>query len=157
MSNSMVCIVTCSCTLVAAVLTVALSSLVKWFCHRRRMSRISKVILNAYENELKVGVGCLNQNMAGGMVQLPTEAWNTYVVSEDLVDYVASKVNGLRCSNGFLPTEFFIHVKNYYCYICGNVNAAVVRNAQLPIGDLQKYLSATNGLISTISAIKDSL
>lgn len=157
MSNSSVCILTCVCTLVAAVLTVALSDMTRWFCHRRRMSRIAKVMLDAYEAEIKVGIGCLNKNMAGGKVELPTNAWLSYNISEDMIDYVSSKVKRLECPNGFLPSEFFIHVKNYYCYVCGNVNLAVVSGRVLPITVLQAYLSAANGLVSTITKMKERL
>lgn len=158
MSNESMCVITCVATLVAGVVSSLITIVFQAMIESKRCARIAKANMEMLHKELQVGLKQLRSMQAGGgNVLLPTKAWEKLHLSDALISWVMKKAEKFDCDHGFPPCEVFSHLKNYYCYICGNINSMVNTGLSPNAKMLQNYVDATTKLEATLQVITSSL
>ena len=132
------CVITGAFTIIAAVTSARLTCK---FANQSRLKTatcVAKAIMKAMSAEISVGISVLKAYINGEYekrvrdekIVMPTKCWESYTLSTDLLEAILRKTEGKRSKLAFQPEDFLVHLKNYYSYICGNVNAAIGKNLE---------------------------
>ena len=149
------------CTVCAAI---GASLLNDWlFTNReKKVARsVAKAIMYSLYAEIKIGIDVLSNYIATPkpMGLMPTKGWDTYwpKFTTGMIYAVVNSTKGKKSTAGFPPYEFLTHLKNYYSYICGNVNEAIGKNAALPPTANNQYLQPAKQVLLMVDEIVKSI
>ncbi len=151
----------CSCgdvsyvgILVASVGTFVASYLVSWMDDRRKMCIRKQVnratasaVIGAYLMEVQTGISVLKQIAARQHVLLPVCAWMNFKMTTDVISEILLSAKDENTITGFKTKDFLNHLKNYFEYLCPNVNnqlpnvpPAILLQAQSAATDIEIML-----------------
>ena len=157
-----VCIITGICTLCAAISASILNDWLRSRSEKRKSQSAAKAILHSLGDEIGVGVEVLKGYIATSksVGRMPTKSWETYwpKFTIGMIDVVLKCTEGKQHdSSGFPAHEFLTHLKNYYSYICGNVNTAIANGSSLPTNATAVYLQPSQDVLKMVSSILKDL
>lgn len=161
--QTMTCLISAGAALGAAVATSFLNDA----CNRRTRQgmhrRVAIAYINAYLAEAKVGLAVLesfingNSNNGNSGSPMPTKCWEAYRLSEDIMDVILLASAGKSVTKGFKPENLLSDLKNYYSYVCGNVNSYIGSGNTLSACEAETYGNAAKGIVDVLSVTLKNL
>ena len=142
----------------AIVTSIVTCTAVDWLrCKTAR--RVAKAIMLTFKEEIKIGVDVLDEYIKNGssVVMMPTQTFDSYTFTTDIIEVIIGKAHKMKKSAGFPPEEFLIHLKNYYGYICVNVNNAIAAKGAPPMNATAGLLNPAKGVLCMVERIINSL
>lgn len=160
--QTMTCLISAVAALMASILTAVSTSFLNDACNRRTRQRMYRRVaiayINAYLAEVKVGRAVLESFIKGSPISpMPTRCWEVYRLSEDVMDVILLASAGKPVMKGFPPENLLSDLKNYYSYVCGNVNSHVESRNALSSTDAITYRDATKDIVDMLFATLDNL
>lgn len=142
----------------AIVTSIVTCKAVDWLrCKTAR--RVAKAIMLAFKEEIRIGVDILDEYIknSSSVVMMPTQTFDSYTFTTDIIEVIIGKAHKMKKSAGFPPEEFLIHLKNYYGYICVNVNNAIAAKGAPPMNATAGLLNPAKGVLCMVERIINSL
>ena len=150
-------------TFVGVVLSAIITSIVT--CRvvdgsrKKSAKRVAKVIMETFKNEIEKGIKVL-ESFAGhsqSIAMMPTATFDSYSFTTDIIEVIVDQNCKKTKNNGFPQTEFLIHLKNYYKYVCLNVNNKISLKIPLTSKECSTLIDSSKNVLVMVENIISSL
>lgn len=157
-AQTMTCLISAGVALGTAAATSFLNDAYNRRTRRRMYRRVAIAYLKAYLAEVKVGLAVLESFIKGdSSSSMPTKCWEAYRLSEDVMNVILISSAGKPVIKGFPPENLLSDLKNYYSYVCENVNSRIKSGNALLACEAMSYRDASKGIVDMLSATLDNL
>lgn len=156
--QTMTCLISAGAAILAAVATSFLNDMCNRRTRQRMYRRVAIAYIKAYLEEAKVGLKTLDSFINGNLIApMPTKCWDAYQLSENLMDVILLSSTGKPVTKGFPPENLLSDLKNYYSYVCTNVNTHIGNGKAMPHSMGNTYRGAAKGIVDMLSTTLDNL